>query len=157
MNLINLYTSFNGRINRQPYWIGTIILVVLVLVISWVVAMLMGVSITAFTAPDFRLKLLNLVLGVLVLCPAAALMVKRLHDRDRPASLAALFLAPGLTKAATDVIGLTGNPLAPNVLDILLGFIVPIVGIWALIELGCLRGSAGTNQHGPDPLSSVRD
>jgi uncharacterized membrane protein YhaH (DUF805 family) len=26
------------------------------------------------------------------------------------------------------------------------------IGIWALIELGILKGTTGPNQHGPDPL-----
>ena len=28
------------------------------------------------------------------------------------------------------------------------------VGIWALVELGCLRGTVGPNRHGPDPLAA---
>jgi len=27
------------------------------------------------------------------------------------------------------------------------------VSIWAFVELGCLRGTVGTNQYGPDPLA----
>jgi uncharacterized membrane protein YhaH (DUF805 family) len=27
-----------------------------------------------------------------------------------------------------------------------------ILGIWALIWFGCLRGTVGPNQYGPDPL-----
>ena len=34
--------------------------------------------------------------------------------------------------------------------------IIPIIGpIWAFIEVGCLRGTYGTNQYGPDPLENV--
>lgn len=153
MGLGHLYTSFDGRINRQPYWIAAIVLAVVNLVISLVVGRLLGVSIMA---PDFRFKLVSLVLAVLFLYPAAALMVKRLHDRDRPAWLAAFFLAPTLIRSVADLIGTTGNPLNPNMLDFLLTSIFTIafaiVGIWAFIELGCLRGSVGTNQYGPDPL-----
>ncbi|MGE3873090.1 MAG: hypothetical protein AB7F74_09050 [Parvibaculaceae bacterium] len=28
-----------------------------------------------------------------------------------------------------------------------------VVGIWALIELGILKGTDGPNRHGPDPLA----
>jgi hypothetical protein len=28
-----------------------------------------------------------------------------------------------------------------------------IVAFWFFIELGCLRGTIGSNPHGPDPLS----
>jgi uncharacterized membrane protein YhaH (DUF805 family) len=153
MDLRHLYTSFDGRINRQPYWIGTIFLAVVNVVISLVVGKLLGVSIMA---PDFRFKLLSLVLAVLFLYPAAALMVKRLHDRDRPAWLAALFLAPALIRSVVDLIGTPGNRANPNVPILLLsGFfaiVFAIISIWAFIELGCLRGSVGANQYGPDPL-----
>jgi uncharacterized membrane protein YhaH (DUF805 family) len=26
------------------------------------------------------------------------------------------------------------------------------IWVWAVVELGCLRGTTGTNQYGPDPL-----
>ena len=153
MDLRHLYTSFDGRINRQPYWIAAIILAVVNLVISLVVGRLLGVSIMP---PDFRFRLVSLVLTVLFLYPAAALMVKRLHDRDRPAWLATLFMTPALIKQVTDLIGMTGNQFNPNMLVLLLSgifaIVFGIVGIWAFVELGCLRGSVGTNQYGPDPL-----
>jgi uncharacterized membrane protein YhaH (DUF805 family) len=28
------------------------------------------------------------------------------------------------------------------------------ISIWAFVELGCLRGTAGPNKYGPDPLAS---
>jgi uncharacterized membrane protein YhaH (DUF805 family) len=148
-DLTSLYTSFNGRINRAPYWLGVIIMVIVALLIFLVVGALFGVSIAA---PDFRFRLISLALTPLFLYPAVALMVKRLHDRDRPAWLAGLFLAPSLIKSVTDLIGVTGNPLAFNILDVLLGGLGFVIGIWAFVELGCLRGTVGTNQHGPDPL-----
>ena len=30
--------------------------------------------------------------------------------------------------------------------------IAAILGVWALIWFGCLRGTVGPNQYGPDPL-----
>lgn len=154
MDLRHLYTSFDGRINRQPYWIGTIILAVVNVVISLVAGKLLGVSIMA---PDFSFKLVSLVLAVLFLYPVAALMVKRLHDRDRPPWLAALFLAPILIRSVADLIGMPGNQDNPNVLTLLLsgisGIVFAVIGVWGFVELGCLRGSVGTNQYGPDPLA----
>jgi uncharacterized membrane protein YhaH (DUF805 family) len=149
MDLTSLYTSFNGRINRAQYWLGAIIMAIAAILILLVGGALLGVSIMA---PDFRFKLFSLVMGALFLYPAAALMVKRLNDRDRPAWLAGLFLAPSLIKSFTDVIGVTGNPLAFNALDLLLGGLSFVFSIWIIVELGCLRGTVGTNQHGPDPL-----
>jgi len=28
------------------------------------------------------------------------------------------------------------------------------ITVWAFVELGCLRGTLGPNQYGPDPLSN---
>jgi uncharacterized membrane protein YhaH (DUF805 family) len=148
-NLTTLYTSFNGRINRAAYWVGTIILVFGALLIFLVLEKLLGVS---MMAPDFRFKLIGLALGVPLFYASVALMVKRLHDRDRPAWLIGLYLAPSLINSVTDLIGVTGNPLAFNILDFLLFVLAVIINIWAFVELGCLRGTVGTNQHGPDPL-----
>jgi uncharacterized membrane protein YhaH (DUF805 family) len=153
MDLRYLYTSFDGRINRQPYWVATIILAVVNLVISLVVAKLLGASIMP---PDFRFTLVSLVLAVLFLYPAAALMVKRLHDRDRPAWLAALFLAAALLRNVVDLIAMTGDQSNPKTLNLLLSgiftLVFAVISIWAFVELGCLRGTVGTNQYGPDPL-----
>jgi uncharacterized membrane protein YhaH (DUF805 family) len=37
-----------------------------------------------------------------------------------------------------------------------LGFVLHLVAfaitVWAFVELGCLRGTVGPNQYGPDPL-----
>jgi uncharacterized membrane protein YhaH (DUF805 family) len=34
--------------------------------------------------------------------------------------------------------------------------LIPIVGaIWILVELGCMRGTDGPNQYGPDPLVGI--
>jgi len=31
--------------------------------------------------------------------------------------------------------------------------LIPVLNIWVLIELGCLRGTLGDNKYGPDPLN----
>ena len=33
-----------------------------------------------------------------------------------------------------------------------LGLAAFAVGVWAFVELGCLRGTIGPNRYGPDPL-----
>jgi uncharacterized membrane protein YhaH (DUF805 family) len=78
-------------------------------------------------------------------------MVKRLHDRDRPGILAAVFLGPSLLVGITDALGITGRGTW-NTLDYLLNGLVLIVSLWALVELGFLRGTQGPNRYGPDPL-----
>ena len=85
-------------------------------------------------------------------------MVKRLHDRDRPAWVAALFLAPPLIKGVTDLIGITGNPVNPNVLPVfLLNMSIHHRAFGSLSNLAACAAASEANQHGPDPLGGSDD
>ncbi|MEI9885256.1 MAG: hypothetical protein WDN08_01955 [Rhizomicrobium sp.] len=42
----------------------------------------------------------------------------------------------------------TGGPLAT-----ILGGVATIISLWAFVELYCLRGTAGDNRYGTDPLA----
>jgi uncharacterized membrane protein YhaH (DUF805 family) len=152
MDFAYLYTSFEGRINRKPYWLGLIVLVIVMMIIMFGVAFLLGGSITA---PTFQTRLVTFVLQLVFLYPSAALMVKRLHDRNRPSYWAAFIIVPMLIKSLTDLMGTTGDPLNQNALDYLLNIIIFVVSIWFFVELGCLRGTVGSNQYGPDPIGVV--
>jgi uncharacterized membrane protein YhaH (DUF805 family) len=147
-----LYTSFEGRIGRKSYWIGTIILIVVMMVVMFGAIFLIGGSIVA---NDFQTRMVTFVLQLLFLYPSAALMVKRLQDRNRPSYFAAFMLVPVILKGLTDLVGMTGDPLNQNALDYLFNIVIFAVGIWFFIELGCLRGTVGPNQYGPDPLGGA--
>lgn len=64
------------------------------------------------------------VVSLLLLWPSLAISVKRWHDRDKSGWW------------------------------VLVGLIPVIGGLWLLIENGLLRGTAGPNRHGPDPLQA---
>jgi uncharacterized membrane protein YhaH (DUF805 family) len=34
-----------------------------------------------------------------------------------------------------------------------LGLAAFAIGVWAFVEMGCLRGTIGANQYGPDPVA----
>jgi uncharacterized membrane protein YhaH (DUF805 family) len=147
-----LYTSFEGRINRKPYWIGLIVLIIIMMVIIFGASFLL---IGSIVEPTFQTRLVTFVLQLLFLYPSTALMVKRLHDRNRPSYWAAFILVPMVLKSLTDLMGMTGDPLNQNALDYLLNIIIFVVSIWFFVELGCLRGTVGSNQYGPDPLGAI--
>ena len=147
-----LYTSFEGRINRKRYWMGLIVLIIVMIVVMFVAIFLVGGSVLV---NDTRTRLVTFVLQLLFLYPSAALIVKRLHDRNRPSYFAAFLLVPMVIKAVTDLMGMTGDPVSQNALDYLLNIIIFAVSVWFFIELGCLRGTVGPNQYGPDPLGTV--
>ncbi len=165
MNLVYLYTSVEGRLNRKRFWLGILLLAAISIVIDLAfviyLAVRFGVPASA-NASDWELwqnnlasqvKLVNFVLQLVLLYPSAALMVKRLHDRNRPGYFAVFWLAPGLLYNLADVAGFSSSgPAKMNVLEIVLLFVTIAVGIWFFVELGCLRGTVGANRYGPDPL-----
>jgi uncharacterized membrane protein YhaH (DUF805 family) len=146
MDFAYLYTSFDGRINRKPYWLATILLAVIMIVVIFVLGFVLAFS--------FLFKLLIFILQLALLYPSAALMVKRFHDRDKPGYYAAFLLGLILLKSLTDLVGITGDPFNTNMLDYIIGFATLVIAIWFLIELGFLRGTQGPNQYGPDPLGT---
>jgi uncharacterized membrane protein YhaH (DUF805 family) len=152
MDMGYLYTSFEGRINRAKYWLGAIVLGIISAVVTFGSIYAAGGSILE---RDSRTRMISLVVQLVFLYPSAALMVKRLHDRNRPGYFAAFLLVPLVLNSVTDVMGLTGNPFNQNALDYVFIAIIVVVAIWFFVELGCLRGTVGPNQYGPDPLAGA--
>jgi uncharacterized membrane protein YhaH (DUF805 family) len=71
--------------------------------------------------------------------------IKRLHDRDKSGWwLLVFFLLPAVLSGLGTTIGFA----------ILFSLASLAVSIWGVVELGFLRGSAGPNQYGPDPLTN---
>lgn len=156
MDLRYLYTSFDGRINRKPFWIAAVIMFAAAILLSIVIVLPLSAASPTMGA------LASLVLSLVLLYPAAAIGVKRLHDRGRPGFLMAVFVAPGLILQVGELLGLTGSQqlvagqsiYLPNTLGWLLNLVALVIGIWALVTLGFLAGTSGTNRYGPDPRAS---
>jgi uncharacterized membrane protein YhaH (DUF805 family) len=157
---MSMFTGFEGRINRAKWWLGTIILAVIGFVLSWIIAKIFGASMMPVDAATARsLAVVQLITFVILLYPVLSLLMKRLNDRDRPNWYAYVFIAPtvlsillglaGLTIGAADA---TTGVATPTTLGWIVNLITLVIGIWALVELGILRGTVGPNQHGPDPL-----
>lgn len=156
MNFRHLYTSFDGRINRKPFWLASIAMMVAALVVSLVVVVPLTRASRTLGA------LASLILALVLLYPAVALGVKRLHDRGLSGRLMAVFVAPGLVSQVGNLLGITtreqtiaGQSLVvPNTLGMIIGLVGLAVGIWAFITLGLRKGTPGANAWGPDPLEA---
>lgn len=162
---MSMFTGFAGRINRAKWWLGTIILMVVGVILYFILAAIFGAG--AITDPTQiasmmrTIAILQIVLLAILAYPTTALMMKRLNDRDRPSYFAYIFWAPTVLTVLGGLLGLTmtmtdmGGVAIPTQTG--LGWVLTIaslaVGIWALIELGILKGTDGPNQHGPDPLA----
>ncbi|MDD7971469.1 DUF805 domain-containing protein [Roseinatronobacter sp. HJB301] len=151
-----LLTSFEGRIGRGKWWLGAVVLIVFSIIFAIVVGLLFGDGIIA--------RLLTLLLTFAVLYASAALATKRLADRGTPAMpRLVIFFGPSILfsiidtfrigyRAAPEMGGMGMNgAMMPGTIAMTLGFISLVVSIWALVELGILKGDAEENRFGPPP------
>ena len=153
MNWGYVFTSFEGRINRQPYWLAIVVIIVVTFILFFIGGFLLG----AGAGSQLTMQIVSLVLFGY---PATALMVKRLHDRNRPGSFAAVIWAPTILILLGQITGISGDMtdvygtavFVPNTIGWVFYVLWLVVGIWALIELGFLRGTEGQNRFGPDPV-----
>jgi uncharacterized membrane protein YhaH (DUF805 family) len=143
MNIVNLFISPSGRINRAKFWIVGLCCVAFFLAV-------IGVTMSVSSSMDtmFRAALFAY---IPILYVGVINGIKRLHDRNKSGWWVLLFYggptAIGLVGAILD--GATET----SVLLLLLQLISLGITIWALVELGCLRGTIGQNKYGPDPLA----
>jgi uncharacterized membrane protein YhaH (DUF805 family) len=144
MSMTQLLFSFQGRLNRKPYWMTVIATMVIIIV-------LLLFALILIREHRFEFAGLTLALLVILYIPliwiGLAIGAKRLHDRDKSAWwLLVFYAAPGILSTA-------GNRLE-DVGFIILHVISFAISVWAFVELGCLRGTSGPNRYGPDPLDT---
>lgn len=146
--------GFSGRINRAKYWLW--------LLLYMIAAFILGIIMYAVNSAVIG-GIIQFVFGVAVFISSLAVMTKRLHDRNKSAVWLLIFvLAPSvLLGIGVGVMiygaasGSGGNMGGMGVVGG--AFVLAAVGIliWVFVELGCLRGTVGSNQYGPDPLGGA--
>lgn len=128
--MFNLLFSFEGRIGRQKYWLGSLGISVILVMLTTLVISAVGVPLPTRPGqpPDVSPTLLAALTPIMVLqlWITLALSAKRGHDRGRS----------GWWQ--------------------LLNF-VPLANVWLAIDQGFLRGVDATNEWGPPavPLESA--
>jgi uncharacterized membrane protein YhaH (DUF805 family) len=151
--------SFRGRINRKIYWLAGLVSLALIAAGGGIVFMTLSATHGEMTP----LAIVGIAIGSAAILAAAwtgfALTVKRLHDRDK----SAWWLIPFVI--VPDILQKVGDKMAPDAAidagdfstPIIAGLVLMLIGLgislWALVEFGFLRGTAGDNRYGPDPLA----
>ena len=148
------YFSSRGRISRSQYWLRFFLPVFIIGIILDVIAVA-----TAGAGGGRGGGILPDIFQLLVIWPGIAVLIKRIHDRNKSGALVWLLygpMIPGLIFAiAGAAVAASGDRAAAaglfGVAGVLL-IVMGIVGIWFLIEFGCMRGTIGANRFGPDPV-----
>ena len=95
---------------------------------------------------------LNGMLVIVILIVGIAVGVKRLHDRNKSGWYLLLFYFVPFTLVALSV--LIGAFVEDSIMiATVLALLAVAVGVWTFVEMGCLRGTVGINQYGPDPVA----
>jgi uncharacterized membrane protein YhaH (DUF805 family) len=98
---------------------------------------------------------------VVLFYPLMALISQRLNDLNRPGWQKWVFwvptvLATGLAltdKAYAFALKFpTMSPPEPTVAMTVVTWLSIVIGLWAVVDLGFIRGTYGDNPHGPDPI-----
>lgn len=142
-----LYLTTDGRIGRQQFWIGLIVLIIVGVVVALIIGALSGGWMSRSG------QIATFIIQLIFAYPSYCLMGKRFQDRDKPATYAAIVIGINLLIALLTIFGLTGDPMSPNALAMIFGLVSLAIGIWIIVELGILRGTVGPNQYGPDPVA----
>jgi len=157
-SLTTLLFTYTGRINRAKYWLALLVYLAITVLLIAIGLIMFGNSLLAvgdeetdeivvgLLSRGIGFTLIVLVVYIPMVVSGFMVGIKRLHDRDKSGWwLLVFYVLPGLLSTI-------GETLAAGGLVFSLASFA--VSIWALVELGFLRGTAGSNRYGPDPLTS---
>ena len=157
------YFSPSGRISRSQYWLRFVLPYA---VIAY------GLRFAIFSSvvhSATRAAFAGAEAGFLLIAfwPSIAILVKRIHDRDKSGWLCLVLYLPTLLFVILLIVWLAGSAVAVlsgaaiaalptigavGIIVILLAIVSAGIGLWFFIEFGCLRGTIGANRFGPDPV-----
>jgi len=113
MTILRALFSFDGRLCRSDYWLKGFLPMLPVSILN---------NLLAYGVAKDWARPLSLYIALLFLWPGLALIVKRLHDRDKSGWFALIMLIP------------------------IVGPFILFAGVWFM------KGTDGPNRFGPDPL-----
>lgn len=136
--------GFEGRISRVQYLIGVLIMAAIFLAL-----LMLSLAIADALSVDLGVRRIIVVITVIAVMtiPLLALMVKRLHDRDKSGwwVLPFYFVPYWLRKLSAEV------PEDSAIWGLLIAS-ATLLSIWALLEFFLLAGTNGANRYGEGPI-----
>jgi uncharacterized membrane protein YhaH (DUF805 family) len=133
-----LYVGFPNRIGRSQWWLG----------MAAIGAIVSGAM--ALGGEQNPLVMLGAALASLAIF--IPITIARLHDRNRSIGTALTCLT------GVSIVGkIFGRMLDPDTKWSILMIVGGVLAAWMIIELGILRGTAGRNRYGDDPLNQTAE
>jgi uncharacterized membrane protein YhaH (DUF805 family) len=154
-NFIGNFVGFDGRLNRQAWWLSVIALIVVAVVLSWILGLIMGTGgmMTMAQALDpatlQKAAWQGLIVSIITAYPYMAISVKRRHDRNNNGYDAIGLIVVGILYNLLQALGVISPT---NTVGMIVGLVFAVYAIYMLVQLGFLKGTAGPNNYGPDPL-----
>jgi uncharacterized membrane protein YhaH (DUF805 family) len=138
-----MYFSLQGRATRSNWWIWGVVGLIIANTVLGTIAYFIDAAL------GLQLGMLpygpvTLLVSILLIYPGACVTGKRWHDRNKSAWWLLLVYGPLLLQLIFTTVSYE--------MASLIGILTLIGSIWTLIECGFLRGTAGDNRFGPDPL-----
>jgi uncharacterized membrane protein YhaH (DUF805 family) len=137
MNWTYLFTSIEGRIGRQSFWIALLIF--------------FAVELVSYAALGERW---SSIVSLMLAYPELAVLAKRGHDRNVPTWVPGLFVAGAVALDGLNLLGLLGPLTNPDWPFYVVGIPVFVLALILLVDFGLRRGTVGENRYGPDPLAA---
>ena len=131
--LTKKYCCFKGRASRSEFWWFCLFTLLIQIAVTIVGKILPAMA-----------SIISAVLGLWLLLPTLGISTRRLHDRNFSGWWQVLPLAAVLPAVA-------GAVLEADWLLMLAGSAAGLASLWLLIFYA-LKGTAGPNRFGPDPL-----
>ena len=149
IDLGSLLFSFQGRINRGKYWLAVLVYFVIMIILI-LAGFAIGFSVRS--GGGIVIGLLAIIFYIAIIISSLAVGIKRLHDRDKSGWwLLIFYFLPALLSGTGTAMEIGTGSRGASGLFSLVSF---GISIWGFVELGCLRGTVGPNDYGPDPLGA---
>lgn len=147
----HLFFGFEGRIGRQQWWLAMLPLLLASLAASFLANPLSWFSdMVAQRGPNLAETLFSLAL----LIPETAVTVKRFNDRNWPQWLPFSCAAVVLLYIILDHNRMILAKQVPTIVEFGFASSVAAIMLAIILDNGFLRGTAGSNRYGPDPLAA---
>ena len=164
------YADFQGRSRRKEYWLYSLLIILLYIVLLTILFAVAGTQLMTMgagqTDPEALIRLfatLGPILGIMgivylaLLVPSIAVGVRRLHDIDRTGWWVALPTGLSLVQILVSFAFAVGGVGSTGAIVSLILSLASLAASVVVLVFTVLDGTRGPNRFGPDPKGTGDD